>query len=100
MKRLHRVTGHCLERLAERSSAPADPITVRLDVAAAIREGRVAKAAPRWVGDEFGRSRVRGPGTKRFVWNAARSRCYVIRRQDGGWQVLTVLGRREEAAAA
>lgn len=68
------------------------------EVGEALRAGRRAKTMPRWVaiharskaGGRVGKSRPRW-----YVWNAERTRCYVVglpdRRNDADWVILTAM---------
>ncbi len=87
-------SAHLLARLAERAPG-LDGVDVRLEVAAAVRDGRVACRKPRLLVPGGRRSRSPQPAV-RFAWTPAMDRVYVIRRvrgRDGGrcWLVLTVL---------
>jgi hypothetical protein len=91
-----RVTDHALERARERHSdlrslQEREVLrTINREVGMALREQRYAKTAP---------VEVLRPGydkrskTKlgRYVWNAARSRVYIVKLVAGEWLVLTVL---------
>lgn len=107
------VTSHAVDRLRSRSATVrfADEVTIRLDVAQAIRHGRLASKPPRFLGSDCPasvrrRRKARDPGTVRFAWDPSEARCYVLRRQrchDRGrhvWTVLTVLTRGDDRDTA
>jgi hypothetical protein len=95
------VTDHTIDRL--RSRAPTmrfpDEVTVRLEVAATLREGCVSTRSPAWLGRDYRRRtrRTRDAATIRYVWTADEARPYVLRFErshDHGrhaWAVLTTL---------
>lgn len=93
-----RVTDHALERARERH-ADLRPLqerdvlrTISREVGAALREHRYAKNAPVEVlRPERGYDRRGKIRIGRYAWNAARSRVYVVKREAGGWIVVTVL---------
>jgi hypothetical protein len=77
------VTDHTIDRL--RSRAPTmrfpDEVTVRLEVAATLREGCVSTRSPAWLGRDYRRRtrRTRDAATIRYVWTADEARPYVLR---------------------
>jgi hypothetical protein len=83
------VTLHAVEQLQSRCpDVPyADETTIRLEVAAAFRDGRVAVNTPRFLGR---RRRSRAPST-RFAWRESEGRAYVLKKQIAGVKVLTVV---------
>ena len=91
-----RVTDHALERARERH-ADLRPMqerdllrTINREVGAALREHRYAKTAPAEL-VRPGYDRRQKVKLGRYVWNAALSRVYVIKKVAGEWLVLTVL---------
>lgn len=91
-----RVTDHALERARERH-ADLRPLqehdvllTINREVGLALREQRFAKTAP----NELlrpGYDRRQKVRVGRYVWNAAKSRVYVVKKVAGVWLVVTVL---------
>lgn len=84
-------TRHVAERLVERYSeldASASAVA-RCEVAAAIREGRVAKAKPRPLAGEGRRERTEF--SYRFAWTPGFGRLYVIHKGSRATRVITVL---------
>lgn len=93
-----RVTDHALERARERHAdlrclQERDVLlTINREVGLALREHRYAKTAPRELlrPPLYDRRGKAGRGA-RYVWNAARSRAYLVKRTAGVWLVITVL---------
>jgi hypothetical protein len=104
-----KTTKHALDRVRSRHggefatlSVPECHRQINREVGAAIRAGRVARTQPRWSLSNGRDHRSKGHGGKRWCWNAAMTRAYMIQRitdMDGGGPsilVITCLARGAE----
>jgi hypothetical protein len=107
------VTRHAIERLRARSAdlRYPDATHIRLEVAAALRESRVASNPPSWLPGRRRRAKQRASGI-RFAWDAGERRYYVLKKQRSAdrrlryqpsfeagrqlWVVLTVVVAGDE----
>lgn len=101
------VTRHAADRFRERH-APCEMNVISFmvkEIHDALTEHRGSPRMPIWTSQSGERLRNQH-GTFRFVWNAAETRCYVIRKADGDesrrdefsktWIVLTTLARMSD----